>query len=111
MRLRVPTLEVTESDHLTTPSTCLGLEPGEHLLLVAIGRVPGTPIAYMYGLASPDVESVEATFVDESVLRTSVVLGTYVVVHSLGSKPVALRGISASGTVTECRVDGEANLC
>lgn len=110
MRFRVPTME--SSDRLAARSSaCLRLQQGEHLLNVSTGIVQRTPVAYAYGLVSPDVQSVEVTFADGSRLKASVALGTYILVHAPDARPDSLRAISGSGTVARCQFEGDDNPC
>lgn len=97
MRFRVPTLESAGLDPLAAGSSaCLRLERGEHLLHVSTGIAPRTPVAYAYGLVSPEVQSVEGTFGDGSRLNAPVVLGTYLLVHAPDARPISLRAISGA---------------
>lgn len=112
MRFRVPTMESTSFDRLAAGSSaCLRLEQGEHLLNVSTGIVPHTPVAYAYGLVSPEVQSVEATFADGSRLKASVALGTYLLVHAPDARLVSFRAMSGSRTVSRCQFEADDNPC
>jgi hypothetical protein len=89
---------------------CSRVQPGEPIHNTGRGRVPETPVAYLFGVVQPSTDAIAAEFDDGSVAGL-VFLPAYVIVHEAGRRPLSIVARSKNRTVGRCSFSAPSEPC
>lgn len=108
MRFRVPAELPREP--FAQVEGCSRVQPGEPIHNAGRGRVPDTPIAYLFGVVQQSTDAIAAEF-DDGLVDGLVFTPAYIIVHDAGRRPLSIVARSKNRTVGRCTFSGPSDPC